>query len=99
MPRSGGSCGGDLGFLQGGDDVADVVVELEPQALCARVHLVAMHTGGKRRLLQLLLDRLRLEPLEALRPYQRDSVDEAGELVAREERLLQRRVARNRQVL
>ena len=41
--------------LQRRDDVRDVLVELEPEQLGARVDLVAVHAGGERRLLQLLL--------------------------------------------
>ena len=85
--------------LQRLDDRADVVVELDAELLGALVDLVAVHAGGERRLLQLLPHRLRLEALEPGRADERARVHEAGELVAREERLLQRRVAGQREVL
>ena len=85
--------------LQRGDDVRDVLVELDADQLGARVDLVAVDSGRERRLLQLLLDRLRLQALEAGRADEPARVHEARELVAGEERLLQRRVARHRQVL
>src|SRR4051794_3802320 len=58
-----------------------------------------MHAGREGRLLELLLDRLRLEPLEPGRPNEPARVDEPGELVAREERLLQQRLARDGEML
>src|SRR6266478_3560575 len=58
-----------------------------------------VHAGGERRLLELLPHRLRLEPLEPGRPDEAARVHEAAELVAREERLLQQRVARQAQML
>ena len=67
--------------------------------LGARVDLVAVDAGGKGRLLQLLLHRLGLEPVEAGRPHEPAGVHEAGDLVAREEGLLELGVARHRQVL
>ena len=85
--------------LQGGDDVRDVLVELEPEQLGTGVDLVAVDAGGEGRLLQLLLDRLRLEALEPGRPHEPAGVDEPGELVAGEERLLQQRLARDLEVL
>src|SRR5581483_9103731 len=72
---------------QGGDDVPDVVVELDPELLGALVDVLAMHAGGERRLLQLLPHRLRREPVEPRRSHERTRVHEAGELVAGEERL------------
>ncbi len=82
-----------------GDDVADVLVELEPDELGARVHLVAVHSGRERGLLELLLHRLRLQPVEPGRPHEPARVHEPRQLVAREEHLLQLRVARHREVL
>ncbi len=76
-----------------------MVVEGEPEQLSARIDLVPMHSGGERRLLELLLDRFRLETVETGRPDEPARVHEPRELVAREERLLQRRVARHLQVL
>ncbi len=81
------------------DHVADVVVQLEPEQLRAGVDLVAVDAGRERRLLELLLHGLRLEAVDARRPHEPARVDEPGELVAGEERLLERRVARHLQVL
>ena len=78
---------------------ADVLVELEPEQLGARVDLVAMDARGERRLLELLRHRLRLEAVEAGRPHEPARVHEPGELVAREQHLLQGGVARHREVL
>ena len=50
--------------LQRGDDVRDVLVELEPEQLRARVDLVPVDAGRERRLLQLLPHGLRLQALE-----------------------------------
>jgi hypothetical protein len=75
-----------------------VLVEVEPELLGARVHLVAVDAGGEGRLLQLLLDGLGLEAVQPRRSDEPDRVDEAGELVAREQRLLERRVARHREM-
>jgi hypothetical protein len=58
-----------------------------------------VHAGGERRLLQLLLDRLRLEAVEASRADETTRVHEARELVAGEEHLLELRIARHREVL
>ena len=76
-----------------------MLVELEAEQLRAGVDLVTVDAGRERRLLQLLAHRLRLEALEPGRPHEPARVDEARELVAREERLLQRRLARDREVL
>src|SRR5581483_10240654 len=83
----------------GGDDVGDVLVQVEPEQLGAGVHLVAVYAGRERRLLELLPHRLRLEPVEPGRPYEPAGVHEAGELVAGEQHLLQLRIARQREVL
>ena len=85
--------------LQRRDDVRDVLVELQLEQLGARVDLVPVHPGGEGRLLQFLLDRLWLEPLEPVRPHEPAGVHEAGELVAGEERPLEQGVARQLEVL
>src|SRR5262249_59772522 len=85
--------------LERGDDVRDVLVERDAQLLGSLVDLVAMDARCERRLLELLLHRLRLEPLEAGRANEAARVDEAAELVAGEERLLEKRVAREAEVL
>jgi hypothetical protein len=69
-----------------------VLVQLDPELLRALVDVLPVDAGGEGRLLQLLLDRLRLERRDPVRPDKPAGVDEAGELVAGEERLLQRRV-------
>ena len=76
-----------------------MLVERELQQLGAGVDLVAVHAGCEGRLLQLLLHGLRLEPVEPGRPDEPARVDEAGQLVAREEHLLELRVPRHREVL
>ena len=76
----------------------DVLVELDAELLGALVDVVPVDAGGERRLLQLLLHRLRLERRDPVGPHEPAGVDEAGELVAGEERLLQRRVARQAEV-
>src|SRR5262245_45346044 len=58
-----------------------------------------MDTGREGRLLELLLDRLRLQTLQTGRAHERACVHEAAQLVAREQRLLERRVARQPEVL
>ena len=85
--------------LQRGDDVRDVLVQLEPEQLRAGIDLVAVDACREGRLLQLLLHRLRLEPVEPRRPDEPARMHEAGELVAGEERLLQHRVARQLEML
>src|SRR5262249_17912155 len=71
----------------------DVLVERHAELLGALVDLVAVNARGERRLLELLLHGLRLEPFEAGRANEAARVDEAAELVAGEERLLEERVA------
>jgi hypothetical protein len=85
--------------LQCSHDVRDVLVQLEPEQLRSGVHLVAMDAGREGRLLQLLLHRLRLEPVQAGRAHETARMDEARELVAREEHPLELCVARHREVL
>ena len=70
-----------------------MLVQLELEQLGTGIDLVAMHTGGEGGLLQLLAHRLRLEPFETGRPDKAAGVHESGQLVAREQRLLERRVA------
>ena len=76
-----------------------MLVELQAEELRARVDLVAMHSGCERRLLELLAHRLGLETVEPGRPDEAARVDEARQLVAREEDLLQLCVSRQREVL
>ena len=70
-----------------------------PRKLGACVHLVPVDARREGRLLQLLLDGFRLEAVEPGRPHEAAGVDEPGELVAGEQRLLERRVARHGEVL
>src|SRR5207245_6500155 len=58
-----------------------------------------MHAGREGRLLELLLDRLRLETLEPGGTYERAGVHEPAQLVAREQRLLQLCVPREPEML
>src|SRR5207249_4313091 len=78
------------------DHNLEVLVEVETrlgaQLVCARLYVLAADGGGEARLLQLLLDRLRLEPVDALGADVRAGGDEAGELVAGEERLVEQRL-------
>ena len=76
-----------------------MVVELQAQLLGAAVDLVAVDAGCEGRLLQLLPHRLRLEGLDPVGPDQPAGVDETGELVTGEERLLEFRVPLHVQVL
>src|SRR4051794_23824112 len=85
--------------LERGDHVRDVLVQLDSELLGALVDLVAVHPRGERRLLELLLHGLRLEALQPGRPDEPAGVDEAAQLVAREERLLEQRVARHCEML
>src|SRR5207247_10119944 len=80
------------------DHEGDVLVELDAQRLGALVDVVPVHAGRERRLLELLLDGLRLERLDPVRAYEPAGVDEPTELVAGEERPLERRVARQAEV-
>src|SRR4051794_13942635 len=80
-------------------DRPDVVVEVDAELLRALVDVLAVDPRRERGLLQLLAHRLGLEALETRGADERARVHEARELVAREERLLQRRVARQAEVL
>ena len=62
-------------------------------------NLVAVHAGRERRLLELLLHGFRRQRLDPVRPHESARVDEARELVAGEQRLLERRVTRQLEVL
>src|SRR5581483_8190051 len=78
------------------DHVGDVLVERKPQELGARDEVLALDAARERLVLHPLLHRARLEIEHALaRPHERRRGDEAGELVAREQRLLQQAVARH----
>src|SRR5439155_15392796 len=85
--------------LQRLDHVRDVLVELEAEQLGALRDLVAVDARGERRLLQLLAHRLRLHRLDPVGPHVAARRHEARELVAGEERPLQRRVPVDVEVL
>src|SRR6185436_4196456 len=85
--------------LERRDHVRDVLVELEAEELGPGVHLVPMHARREGRLLELLADGLRLEPVEARWAHQAARMDEPGKLVAGEERLLELGLARQLEVL
>ena len=53
-------------LAQRGDHERDVLVEVHAELLRARADVVAVDGGGERRLLELLLDRLRRQPVDAL---------------------------------
>ena len=76
-----------------------MLVEVDAELVRALVDVLAVHAGGERRLLELLLHGLGLQPLEPARAHERARVDEPGQLVAGEQRLLQRRVARQPEML
>src|SRR5437763_780342 len=77
----------------------DVLVQVDTEELRALVDVVAVDAGRKRGLLELLAHRPRLERLDPVRADEPARVDESGELVAGEERLLQQRVARQPEML
>jgi hypothetical protein len=62
-----------------------VVVELDAELLGAFVDVLPVDARGEGRLLQLLLDRLRLERRDPVRPDEAAGVDEAGELGLRQD--------------
>ena len=72
-----------------------MLVEIDAELLGAVPELVTVHGGGKRRLLELLLDRLRGHPDEPLRPDVGDGEHEPGQLVHGEQGLLHRGLAGN----
>src|SRR4029077_7379264 len=76
-----------------------MVVELAAELLRSLVDVLAVDAGREGRLLELLLDRLRLQAVEPGRAYERAGVHKAAQLIAGEERLLQRRVPRQPEVL
>src|SRR5215216_3965643 len=80
-------------------DRLDVLVQLDAEELRTRIDLVAVHAGGERGLLELLLDGLRGQRLDPVRPHQPARVDEPGQLVAREQSPLEIGVPRHLQVL
>ncbi len=97
LPRAQAELRGDR--PQRGDEERDVLVEVDAELFRSAVDLLAVHSGREGRLLQLLAHRLRLERLDAVGTDEAAGVDEAGELVAGKQGLLQRRVARQLQVL
>src|SRR5919112_246730 len=68
-------------LLQRGDHERQVLVEVDAQRLGALAQLVAVHGGGERRRLQLLLDRLRRQTVDPGGPHVRAGHDEPGQLV------------------
>src|SRR5688500_5904919 len=72
---------------------------MDAELLGAAIDLVPVYARRERGLLELLPHRLRFQGLDAVRPHEPAGVNEARELVAREERLLQRCVPRHAQVL
>ena len=78
-----------------GDHERDVLVELDAEVLGALAHLVAVDARGEARLLQLLLDRLGREAVDAGGADERARGDEARQLVDRVERLRELRLARD----
>src|SRR5436190_351162 len=83
--------------LESGDDEGDVLVEVHAELLGAGADLVAVDGRGEARLLELLLDGLGRQPVDALGAHVGAGQDEAAELVDRVERLLQGRIARDAQ--
>ena len=75
-----------------------MLVEVDAESFGSLVDVVAVHPRRERGLLQLLAHRPRLERLDSVWTYEPAGVDETAELVAREERPLQRRVARQPEV-
>jgi len=70
-----------------------VLVEVDAQLLSPVAHLVAVDGGGEARLLELLLDRLGRQPVDALGAHRGTGHDEARQLVDGEQRLLHRGLA------
>ncbi len=73
----------------------DVLVEVDAELLGAVADLLAVDGRGEARLLELLLDRLGRQPVDALGAHDRAGHDEARQLVDRVQRVLQRRLARD----
>ncbi len=80
-------------------DEDDVIVEADAEAFGTVHDVVPVDSGRERRLLQFLAHRAGLERLDPVRADEPAGVDEAGELVAREQGLLQHRVARQVEML
>ena len=74
-------------------------VEIDAEQFGTGVHLVSVDAGRERGLLELLLHRLRRQRLDPVGPHEPAGMNEPCKLVAREERLLEVRVARHREVL
>ena len=91
-PRCGGRAPGAIG-RRAAITFVMCSSELHADQLEALAHVVAVDAGGERLLLQLLLHRRRLQRRDAVRPHEPAGVDEAGQLVAGEQRLLERRRA------
>ena len=77
---------------QRGDTESDVLVEIDTEPFGTCDDLVPVDAGRKGRLAKLLANRLRLERLDAVGPDITTRADEPRQLVAGEERLLQRRL-------
>src|SRR3954465_3117108 len=84
---------------EGGDHERDVLVEVDAEPFGALAHRGAVDGRGERGRLHLLLDRLRRQPVDALRPHVGARHHEARQLVDGEQRLLHHRVARDLQVV
>ncbi len=82
-----------------GHDQPDVVVQVATDVLGTPRDIVPVDPGREAGLLQLLPDRLRLEPSESVGTHSGTCVDEAGKLVAGVQVALQRALARQRQVV
>src|SRR5690606_25556767 len=67
------------------DDVPDVLVQVDPEELRPPPHLLPVHAAREGGILHLLLDRLRGEILDPVRPDERGGVDQPGQLIARHE--------------
>src|SRR4030095_3386897 len=75
---------------QRGDHEADVLVEIHPQLFRSAVHVVTIHGAGETLVLELLLDRARLQPGDGTAgTHESAGGDEARQLVARVETTVQ----------
>src|SRR4051794_34990472 len=77
------------------DDQGDVLVLIDAELLDSPLHLFPVDRGREGRLLELLLHRLRLHPLDPGGPDECAGGDETGELIDRVERLSHSRLARH----
>src|SRR5918994_960267 len=84
-------------LLERGDHEREVLVEVHAELLGALPQLVAVHRGGERGRLHLLLHGLRGEPVDARGPHVGAGHDETAQLVDGVQRLLHVRVARHAQ--